>query len=132
MVECVYSKERCRIRFNPTDEWNPYPIIYRYDTSYGIRTENSATNAWNLNLNNGNLNNWNNKVSNSNKVRPVSAFLLLNQIYDRFGIADLHISVKLLKLFFIGLQSPTAYGRFRSFLMLITIAASPKGQRPTH
>ena len=44
MVECVYSKERCRIRFNPTDEWNPYPIIYRYDNSYGHK-DNADFNA---------------------------------------------------------------------------------------
>lgn len=37
-------------------------------------TENSSSNAWNLNLNDGNLNNWNDK-SNSNKVRPVSALI---------------------------------------------------------
>lgn len=35
-------------------------------------TENSATNAWNLNLNNGNMNN-NTKASNQNRVRAVSA-----------------------------------------------------------
>lgn len=34
--------------------------------------EASSTNAWNLNLNNGNLNN-NTKATNSNRVRPVSA-----------------------------------------------------------
>ena len=37
-------------------------------------TEYSATNAWNLNLNNGNMNN-NTKASNRNRVRAVSAFL---------------------------------------------------------
>lgn len=37
-------------------------------------TENSSSNAWNLNLNDGNLNNWNDK-KNSNKVRPVSALI---------------------------------------------------------
>ena len=36
-------------------------------------TENSATNAWNLNLNDGNTNNWNTKASNTNRVRAVSA-----------------------------------------------------------
>ena len=35
-------------------------------------TENSATNAWNLNFNNGNFNN--NNKTNENSVRPVSAF----------------------------------------------------------
>lgn len=38
-------------------------------------TENSATNAWNLNFNNGNQNN-NNKSTNRNRVRPVSALRL--------------------------------------------------------
>lgn len=37
-------------------------------------TENSSSNAWNLNLNDGNLNNWNDK-SNSGKVRPVAALI---------------------------------------------------------
>lgn len=37
-------------------------------------SENSATNAWNVNFNNGNLNN--NNKTNENRVRPVSAFLL--------------------------------------------------------
>ena len=37
-------------------------------------TEYSATNAWNLNLNNGNVNN-NTKASNTNRVRAVSASL---------------------------------------------------------
>lgn len=40
-------------------------------------TENSATNAWNLNLNNGNANN-NTKATNQNRVRPVSALLRIN------------------------------------------------------
>ena len=35
-------------------------------------TENSATNAWNLNFNDGNFNN--NNKTNENSVRPVSAF----------------------------------------------------------
>mgnify|MGYP006988825736 CR=1 FL=1 len=43
-------------------------------------TENSATNAWNLNFSNGNFNN-NNKV-NENRVRPVSAFDM-RTIYGR-------------------------------------------------
>jgi len=37
-------------------------------------TEYSATNAWNLNLSNGNMNN-NTKASNRNRVRAVSALL---------------------------------------------------------
>ena len=39
-----------------------------------LRAEYSATNAWNLNLNNGNMNN-NTKASNTNRVRPVSALV---------------------------------------------------------
>lgn len=35
-------------------------------------SENSATNAWNVNFNNGNLNN--NNKTNENRVRPVSAY----------------------------------------------------------
>ena len=41
-----------------------------------IAAENSATNAWNLNLNDGNTNNWNTKASNTNRVRPVSALIM--------------------------------------------------------
>ena len=41
---------------------------------YWSSTENSATNAWNLYLNIGYLGNWDNKVSHSNKVRPISKF----------------------------------------------------------
>ena len=41
---------------------------------YWSSTESSAPNAWNLTLNNGHLNGWHNKVSDSGKVRPVSAF----------------------------------------------------------
>lgn len=37
-------------------------------------TENSQTNAWNLNLNDGNMNN-NTKASNKKRVRAVSALL---------------------------------------------------------
>ena len=35
--------------------------------------EYSSTNAWNLNLSNGNFNNWNTKASDKNRVRAVSA-----------------------------------------------------------
>lgn len=42
-------------------------------------TENSATNAWNLNLNDGNANNWNTKASNTNRVRAVSALFTENR-----------------------------------------------------
>lgn len=42
-------------------------------------TENSATNAWNLNLNDGNTNNWNTKASNTNRVRAVSALFTENR-----------------------------------------------------
>ena len=41
---------------------------------YWSSTENSATNAWDLNLSNGYLHHWNYKVINSFKVRPVSKF----------------------------------------------------------
>ena len=41
---------------------------------YWSSTENSATNAWDLNLSHGNLHHWNDKVINSFKVRPVSKF----------------------------------------------------------
>ena len=41
---------------------------------YWSSTEYSVTNAWYLNLNNGHLNYWTNKVSNIDKVRPVSKF----------------------------------------------------------
>ena len=40
---------------------------------FAVLTENSASNAWNLNLSDGNLNNWNDKVKNAGHVRPVSA-----------------------------------------------------------
>ena len=43
-------------------------------TWYWTSTEYSATNAWNLNLSNGNMNN-NTKASNRNRVRAVSALL---------------------------------------------------------
>ena len=39
---------------------------------------NSATNAWNLNFDDGNANNWNTKAGNQNRVRPVSALLRIN------------------------------------------------------
>ena len=44
------------------------------ETAYWSSTEFSATNAWNLNLNNGNANN-NPKATRQYRVRPVSAFL---------------------------------------------------------
>lgn len=40
---------------------------------FAAATENSSSNAWNLNLSDGNLNNWNDKVKNAGHVRPVSA-----------------------------------------------------------
>lgn len=54
-------------------------LITTWDKGKGVpvywsSTENSATGAWNLNLSDGNLYDWNNKVSYSDKVRPVSAF----------------------------------------------------------
>ena len=45
-------------------------------------TENSATNAWNLNLNNGNFNN--NNKTNENSVRPVSDFYSKTAILKAF------------------------------------------------
>ena len=47
--------------------------------------EYSATNAWNLNLNNGNANN-NTKATNTNRVRPVSAFLQITKTRDSYTI----------------------------------------------
>lgn len=44
--------------------------------------ENSATNAWNLNLNSGNMN-ANNKATNRINVRPVSASV--TNIYENRG-----------------------------------------------
>ena len=38
-----------------------------------VVTENSSTNAWNLNFSNGNANN---NKKNSNRVRPVCAFVI--------------------------------------------------------
>ena len=42
--------------------------------------ENAATNAWNLNFNNGNQNN-NDKSTNQSRVRPVSAYHGSVQVY---------------------------------------------------
>ena len=42
---------------------------------YWSSTEASASNAWNLNLNDGGAGNWNTKTTNQNRVRPVSAFV---------------------------------------------------------
>jgi hypothetical protein len=53
-------------------------IIYTKEQDIGSSTENSSTNAWNLNFSNGNLNNWNTKASNQNRVRPVSALITRN------------------------------------------------------
>ena len=47
--------------------------------------EYSATNAWHLNLNNGNANN-NTKATNTNRVRPVSALLQITKTRDSFTI----------------------------------------------
>ena len=43
---------------------------------YWSSTENSATDAWNLDLNSGNLTYWLTKVSGSGKIHPVSKFYL--------------------------------------------------------
>ena len=48
--------------------------------------EYSATNAWNLNLNDGNANNWNTKATNTNRVRPVSALLQITKTRDSYKI----------------------------------------------
>ena len=48
--------------------------------------EYSATNAWNLNLNDGNANNWNTKATNTNRVRPVSALLQITKTRDNYTI----------------------------------------------
>ena len=54
-----------------------HPLSFRVKNKAAMTmTENSATNAWNLNFGDGNLNNWNDKVGDRNHVRPVSA---LNQ-----------------------------------------------------
>lgn len=47
--------------------------------------EYSATNAWNLNLNDGNANN-NTKATNTNRVRPVSALLQITKTRDSYTI----------------------------------------------
>lgn len=47
--------------------------IRQYNTEAWSSTENSSTNAWNLNFNNGDR--WNNNKYNNNYVRPVLAFL---------------------------------------------------------
>ena len=45
------------------------------DRWYWTSTETSATNAWNLYLNDGDTSNWNTKASYANRVRAVSAFI---------------------------------------------------------
>ena len=51
-----------------------HPLSFRVkNKAVMTTTENSATNAWNLNFNNGNQNN-NTKSTNQYRVRPVSAF----------------------------------------------------------
>lgn len=50
-----------------------YTVIYGKEQDNNAVTENSGSNAWNVNLSNGNVNNWNTKASNQNRVRPVSA-----------------------------------------------------------
>ncbi len=47
-------------------------------------SENSATNAWNVNFNNGNLNN--NNKTNENRVRPVSAYHREDRHYEMSGV----------------------------------------------
>lgn len=48
--------------------------------------EYGATNAWNLNLNNGNVNNWNTKATDTNRARPVSALLQITKTRDSYKI----------------------------------------------
>lgn len=50
---------------------------------FNTAKENSATNAWNLNLSNGNMNR-NTKATNSNNVRPVSASIINMEKEDIF------------------------------------------------
>jgi hypothetical protein len=50
-----------------------YTVIYGKEQDNNAVTENSGSNAWNVNLSNGNLNHNNNKSTNQNRVRPVSA-----------------------------------------------------------
>ena len=45
------------------------------DRWYWTSTENSATNAWNLYLNDGSTNHWGTKASSTGRVRAVSAFI---------------------------------------------------------
>lgn len=51
--------------------------------------EASSTNAWNLNLSNGNANNWNTKASNQGRVRPVSALLQITKICGMMTTEDM-------------------------------------------
>lgn len=58
-----------------------HPLSFRVKNKAAMTmTENSATNAWNLNFSNGNQNN-NNKSTNQNRVRPVSAYHGSLQVY---------------------------------------------------
>ena len=51
-----------------------HPLSFRVKNKAAMtETENSATNAWNLNFSNGNQNN-NTKSTNQNRVRAVSAY----------------------------------------------------------
>ena len=68
-----------------------HPLSFRVKNKAAMTiTENSATNAWNLNFSNGNQNN-NNKSTNQNRVRAVSAynregtsiFLIINNKIER-------------------------------------------------
>ena len=58
-----------------------HPLSFRVKNKAAMTmTENSATNAWNLNFSNGNQNN-NNKSTNQNRARPVSAYHGSVQVY---------------------------------------------------
>ena len=61
-VERAHDKKDCQLSF----------IVKTAKVRAARSCEYSATNAWNLNLNNGNANN-NTKATNQNRVRAVSA-----------------------------------------------------------
>ena len=82
---------KCRIRKVTTDRACKLSVKMGRTLSFIVKTakvraarscEYSATNAWNLNLNNGNANN-NTKATNQNRVRAVSAPLQIASTYRR-------------------------------------------------
>ena len=60
----------------------PHKVLRALLAKTEIITENSATNAWNLNFNNGNFNN--NNKTNEYSVRPVSDFYSKTAILKAF------------------------------------------------